>query len=63
MPRGIPNKPKEPVEADAVKHQDSDEARMYSLYVHGTPISHIALKFKVEAQEVLEAIQAIEEKR
>jgi len=36
---------------------------MYTLYVQGVPINQIAERFKVSAQEVLEYIEAVEEKR
>lgn len=60
MPRGIPNKPKEPLEAPkAVSEKDA----IYSRYVHGEPINSIAARLKVESQEVLDVINKIEESK
>lgn len=58
MPRGIPNKPKEPTEPST---KPSMEDEMYALYVHGKSINDIAEEFKVDSLEVLSVVNKIEE--
>lgn len=48
---------------DAPKADSSDESKMYDAYVRGTSIQDIATEFKVGTQEVLEAVEKIEQDR
>lgn len=52
-------KPEEPTYVEV----KSQEQLMYEGYVKGKRITDIAFEFKVGTQEVLEAIQAIEQSR
>lgn len=52
------------------EHQNTEEivkddptSAMYSEYVHGTPISEIAVKYDKETHEVLGAIKTVEQNR
>jgi len=52
-----------PSTAPAKEVKQTDEQKMYSLYVQGRNIQSIADEYKVEAQAVVEVIQSTESKR
>lgn len=54
--------PKKAVKKVAKKAPAVQAADMYSAYVHSTPISQIALDFKVSTEEVFAAIHEYEGK-
>lgn len=45
------------------KKVTDDGASIYDAYIHGEPINNIALRFKLEAQEVVNIITNIEQNR
>lgn len=52
-----------PSKAPVKEVKQTDEQKMYALYVQGRNVQSIADEYRVEAQVVVEVIQSIESKR